>query len=121
MLDIYRPEHLETFAPGAIERELIGGLDLASMMAEYPTVTVLDGGEPYAFLGLRPFNGAMHVWSMWSAEARAHPLRLARFLKLHARWLMEMHGSADATVITTNADEARLAEWLGWGDTQCLN
>lgn len=111
-LDAFRPEHLARFSPGEPELEWWGTVDLPAVMSEYPTVAVLRDGEPHAFLGVRPFNGAMHAWSMWSAEARAAPFALSRFLKLHAGWLLDMHGASDAVAMPTNAKECRLAEWM---------
>lgn len=113
-LDAFRPDYLGCFNPGEPERAWWGEFDLARIMAEYPTVTVLRDGEPHAFLGVRPLDGVMHAWTMWSAEARAAPFALSRFLKIHAGWLLEMHGAGDVAVMPTNAKECRLAQWMGF-------
>lgn len=118
-LEPFTPSHLDAFAPGEPERVANAGLDLPVVMAEYPTVTVLRNGEPHAFLGVRPWRGDWHAWSMWSEEARRRPMGLSRFLRLHAGWLMEAHGAPNAKVVTTNPRECRLAQWLGMEGEAC--
>lgn len=118
-LEPFVPGHLAAFVPGEPEREANAGIDLPVAMAEHPTVTVLRDGIPHAFLGIRPYLGRPHVWSMWSEDARREPFGLSRFLRLHAGWLLEMYGAPDAEVVTTNPRECRLAQWLGMEGKAC--
>lgn len=113
----FRRGHLKHFEPGEPERALWLDPDMAremrSAMVSNPTVTLLSGGVPVAFVGAIRKPDDWYVWSMWSRQARERPLVLLRWLRRHAVECMRAHGISEVAVLCERAGEVRLADWLG--------
>ena len=107
----FDPAHMAEFEPGAVEAEYWHAPDfnLVDIIGDHPAITVRRDGRIQCFAG----SVKGQLWSEWSAEARARPLPLCRFLKRHLEQLLDQYGVQNPQAKCPSVNEAEIAAFLG--------